>query len=241
VIYLRAALFQLAFYLWSAVMIVAFVPGLLGDRLWIVYGQRLWARGAVWLMRSLAGIRLEVRGQQYKPNGAAIVASKHQSAFDTFVYHLLLDDPAIVMKRELLWIPIYGAYCRKTRMIVVDRKAGAAALRRMIADAKAAADLGRPIVIFPEGTRAVPDAQLPYQPGVSALYAQLDLPAIPVALNSGIAWPRRKFIKRPGTIVIEFLPAILPGLDRKSFVARLTEATETATARLVAEARQNNI
>jgi 1-acyl-sn-glycerol-3-phosphate acyltransferase len=238
VIYLRAALFQLAFYLWSAVMIVAFVPGLLGDRLWIVFGQRLWAQGSVLLMQLFAGIRLEVRGQQHKPRGAAIVASKHQSAFDTFVYHLLLDDPAIVMKRELLWIPIYGAYCRKTRMIVVDRKAGAAALRRLIADARAAAGLGRPIVIFPEGTRAAPDAQLPYQPGVSALYAQLDLPVIPVALNSGIAWPRRKFIKRPGTIVIEFLPAIPPGLDRKSFVARLTEATESATARLVAEARQ---
>jgi 1-acyl-sn-glycerol-3-phosphate acyltransferase len=240
-ILLRAALFQLAFYLWTALMLVAYLPGLAFDRLVIVRGQRQWAAGAVFLLRTVAGIRLEVRGLEYRPkNAAAIVAAKHQSAFDTFIFHLLLDDPAIVMKRELLWLPIYGWYCRKTRMIVIDRKAGAAALRHLIADGKAAAVLRRPILIFPEGTRAAPGARLPYQPGVSALYGQLDLPVVPVALNSGLFWPRRQFIKRPGTIVIEFLPPIPPGLPRKEFVTRLTEATETATARLVAEGRNGS-
>ncbi|HUN53010.1 MAG TPA: lysophospholipid acyltransferase family protein [Candidatus Sulfotelmatobacter sp.] len=238
-IVLRAALFQLAFYLWTALMLVAYLPGLAFDRLVIVRGQRQWTDGTVFLLRTLAGIRLELRGLQHRPRGAAaIFAAKHQSAFDTFIFHLLLDDPAIVMKRELLWLPIYGWYCRKTRMIVVDRTAGAAALRRLVADGKAAAALRRPILIFPEGTRAAPDARLPYQPGVSALYGQLDLPVVPVALNSGLFWPRRRFIKRPGTIVVEFLPPIPPGLARKDFVARLTGEIETATARLVAEGRR---
>ncbi|HYM32091.1 MAG TPA: lysophospholipid acyltransferase family protein [Candidatus Cybelea sp.] len=236
---LRALLFQIAFYVWTVAMNLAFLPALAGSRLWVVYGQRQWARGAIALLRALAGIRLEVRGLEHRPKGAAIVASKHQSAFDTFVYHVLLDDPALVMKRELVWIPVYGWYCLKTRMIIVDRKAGAAALRRMIADARAAVALNRPIVIFPEGTRTAPGERRAYQPGIGALYGQLGLPVVPVALNTGLRWPRRRFLKFPGTMVVEFLPPIPPGLERKSFVARLESVIEGATARLVAEGRGN--
>lgn len=232
----RSTLFNLAFYLWAAVMNIAFLPTLAGPRAAVVRGQAWWAAGNVKLLAWLAGIGLEVRGREHMPKGAAIVASKHQSVFETFVYHMLLDDPAIVLKKELLAIPLYGWYTRKTDMVPVDRTGGAAALREMLRAAQAAADRGRPILIFPEGTRAAPGARPPYQPGVAALYGRLGLPAVPVALNSGHFWPRRRFLRHPGTIVVEFLEPIPPGLDRRRFMALLRERIDEATARLEAEA-----
>ncbi|SLN26441.1 lysophospholipid acyltransferase family protein [Oceanibacterium hippocampi] len=231
--FLRSLVFNIAFWLWSAIMNLAFLPGLLGDRLLIVRGQRLWTRGVIVLMRLFAGIRLEIRGRENLPDGPFILAAKHQSAFDTMVFHDLLDDPAIVMKRELLSIPIYGWYCRKTEMIAVDRKAGASALKDMVRQAEAAAAKGRPIVVFPEGTRGQPGAALPYQPGVAALYARLGLPCVPMALNSGLLWGRRSFAKRPGTMVMEILPAIPPGLDRKTFAAELERRIEERSRALL--------
>ena len=228
----RSILFNVAFYVWALIMNVLFVPGLLGSRMITVWGQARWAAGNVWLMRWLAGITLEVRGRENMPDGACIVASKHQSAFDTFIVHLLFHDPAVVLKKELLSIPIYGWYTRKTQMIAVDRGGGAKALKDMIAAAQRAADQGRPIFIFPEGTRTAPGAEVPYQPGVAALYKRLDLPVIPMALNSGLVWPRRSFLRKPGTIVIEFLEPIAAGLDRKVFMDVLRDRIETATRRL---------
>jgi len=235
-ILIRSALFQVAFYLWTALSLVLCTPLLLGPRRGVIRAQDYWARGALWLLQVLAGIRLEVRGREHLPQGAAIVASKHQSAFDTFIYHLLLPDPAIVMKRELMLIPFYGWYARRAGMIVVDRKAGANALKRLVRDAKAALGLNRQILIFPEGTRTAPGVRLPYQPGVVALYSQLNAPLVPVALNSGLHWPRRRFRKYPGTITIEFQPPIPPGLPRKEFSARLEQAIESASDRLAGAA-----
>jgi len=237
---LRALLFNISFYVWSVAMVVAFAPALLLPWQVTVWGQRCWARGVNWLMRHTAGIDVEVRGREHLPAGGSIVASKHQSAWDTLIWHAVLDDPAIVMKRELLWIPIYGWMCMKTRMIPVDRKAGPAALKAMLQRARAAVAAGRPIVIFPQGTRTAPGTtvdEVPYQPGVAALYRGLDVPAVPVALNSGLFWPRRSFRRYPGTIVLEFLPAIPSGLKRRDFEATLTARIEGATARLEAEAR----
>ena len=141
------------------------------------------------------------------------------------------------MKQELVKVPIVGPYMRAMEMIPVDRKAGARALRQMVEDARAAASTGRAILIFPQGTRVAPGAKAPYHPGTAALYVGLGVPVIPVALNSGMYWSRNAFWKRPGKIVVEFLPPIPPGLDRKAFMARLEETLETATARLEAEAR----
>ncbi len=234
--WVRSALFQAAFYLWTAVMVVIFVPALLGPKSWTVKGQAIWAQGVVLLLRGLARIRLEVRGIGNLPQGAAIVASKHQSAFDTLIYHRLLRDPAIVMKKELLKIPIYGSYSLKVGMIPVDRKAGAAALRALLKGAEAAKAQSRPILIFPEGTRTAPGVRVSYQAGISALYKGLGLAVVPVALNSGLFWPRRTFAKWPGTIVIEFLPAIPPGLARQEFMARLETAIEETSERLAREA-----
>ncbi|HEX9569826.1 MAG TPA: lysophospholipid acyltransferase family protein, partial [Rhodospirillales bacterium] len=191
-------------------------------------------------LERLAGIGYEVRGRERLPEPPCILAVKHQSAWDTLIWHLIADDPAIVMKRELLALPIYGAYCRKTEMIAVDRKAGASAMRAMLEAARAAAAAGRPIVIFPQGTRTAPGtptAAAPYLPGVSALYRGLGLPVVPVALNSGLFWPRRSFLRRPGRIVLEYLEPIPPGLPRAAFMAELEGRIETATRRLEVEAR----
>ncbi len=232
---LRSAAFQIAFYAWTILMLLLYLPALLVPRLVIVNGMTLWARGVLFLLRRIAGITFEARGAGIAPGTAVILAAKHQSAFDTLIFHVLVHDPALVMKRELLAIPVYGWHARKVGMIAIDRKNGAAALRRLVQAARDAAAMHRPIVIFPQGTRTAPGVSAPYQPGIAALYAKLDLPVVPLAVNSGLFWPRRRFAKYPGTIVFEFLPAIPPGLPRRQFMAELESAIETASLRLAAE------
>jgi 1-acyl-sn-glycerol-3-phosphate acyltransferase len=237
-ILVRSALFNIAFYLWTAGMSILWLPALLGPRQWSVRGQAIWARGVMGLMRVLAGIRIEIRGTKNLPDGPALIASKHQSAWDTIVYHMALDDPAVVMKRELFLIPVYGWYASKVRMIPIDRRGGPKAVRAMIRASRQAAKAGRPIVIFPEGTRVAPGLRAPYRPGIGGLYTQLGVPVVPVALNSGLFWPRRKFSRRPGTIILEFLPPIPPGFKRAELITALEERLEPATDALIAEAQR---
>ena len=237
-IFLRSLAFNLAFYIWTtanmllALPIVFFTP-----RVFIIRWMALWARGVFALMRQLAGITVEIRGRDHLPEGACIVAAKHQSAWDTLAFHVVVPDPAMVMKQELMWIPIYGAYSRRAGMIPVNRSGGATALRAMLKSARAARDLGRQIVIFPQGTRVSADAagaDIPYQAGVAALYRDLAVPVVPVAVNSGQHWPRRRFVRPPGKIILEFLPPVAPGLDREAFLSALRERIEPATLRLIA-------
>ncbi len=218
-------------------MNLAFLPMLAFDRIWIVRGQTIWTNGIILLLRAICDLRVEIRGKEHLPKGAVLVACKHQSAFETMIFHRITRDPAVIMKKELLNIPIYGWYCRKTKMITVDRKGHAAALKSMLTQAQAALDDERPIIIFPEGTRSPLDQDLPFQPGVAALYSKLKQPVVPVALNTGLFWPRKSFLCRPGVMVIEFLPAIEPGLDRKVFMAELKSRIEAKTTELVAEGR----
>lgn len=235
-IFIRSLLFNVAFYLWTSVMFLLSLPALLLP-VGAVWGLgRVWVCGTVLLLRIFVGLTHEVRGLAHRLPGAALYAVKHQSAWDTLIFALLLDRPAIVLKQELLNLPLFGWYMRKCRMIPVDRKGRAAALRRMAADARDRASAGRPILIFPEGTRVAPGHRRPYQPGAAALYAALGLPVVPVALNSGLFWGRRSFHKLPGEIVVEFLPPIAPGLDRRIFMARLEDAIETAADRLAGAA-----
>jgi len=235
---IRSALFFLCFWLWSIFMNILFLPMLAFDRIWIVRGQEIWARGIVVLMRAICGLRVDVQGKEYIPNGKALIACKHQSAFETMALHWLVKDPAVILKKELLSIPIYGWYCHKTKMIAVDRKGQAAALRSMIAQADQALKDERQIIIFPEGTRTGVDDTLAFQPGIAALYSKLATPVIPVALNTGLFWPRKKFICRPGVITIKFLPPIEAGLDRKLFMKRLKQEIDENTANLVKDARE---
>ena len=230
---LRSIAFNIAFYVATMLISILGAPLLLFPRSWAMTGLRFHARVALWMQRAIIGTRVEVRGLHHLPNGPVIVASKHQSAWDTFGLIPLLRDPALIMKAELMDIPLYGWYSRKFGMIPIRREKGPAALRELLREATKRRDMGREIVIFPEGTRRGPGAPPDYKPGIVLLYEALDVPVCPVALNSGLFWPRRKFARYPGTILVEFLPPIAPGLDRKTFRARLSDAIETACDRLL--------
>jgi 1-acyl-sn-glycerol-3-phosphate acyltransferase len=197
---------------------------------------RLWARSIIWLLRVICGIRLRVTGLEHLAPGAAIIASKHQSAFDTFVWPALLEQTSYVLKRELLNLPFWGRVARHSGAVAVDRDGGGAALRGMVRDAKRVLDEGRPLVIFPEGTRSAPGERVPYQPGVAALVMGSGAPCYPVATNSGRCWGRRAFHKTPGVISISILPALPAGMPRKPLMETLEAQIETETARLMADA-----
>lgn len=235
---LRSIVFQITFLLWSTlVALYGLIPLALKRR------QHLFAIGGIWsdginlLLRWICNIRIRIEGAEHIPAGPAMIAAKHQSLWDTAIVLRLFRGPAIVMKQELLRIPIYGALCRAQGMIAVDRDGGAKALKQMLKDARAAAHDGRKILIFPQGTRTLPGESAPYQPGVVALYRDLKLPVVPVALNSGFFWPKHGVLRRPGTIVLRFLPVIPAGLDRDAFMQELETRIESANAALEAEPR----
>ncbi|HXP13543.1 MAG TPA: lysophospholipid acyltransferase family protein [Stellaceae bacterium] len=236
-LFLRSAVYQIAFLIWTAALGIAGLPLLLASRRAVMIFGTFWSRGVLVLLRIICGLDYELRGGANLPAGPVIVAMKHQSAWETFATPVLFEDAASVIKRELAWVPFYGWYTMKAGSIAIDRGAGARALRSMLADASKVKAQGRKIVIFPEGTRGAVDEARPYLPGVAALYQYLDLPLVPVAVNSGLFWKRRGFLRRPGTVLIEILPAISPGMDRRAVMERLRAEIETATARLVAEAR----
>ena len=180
-----------------------------------VWLARIWARATLWGLRVFAGIDMRVTGSA--PHGGVLVAAKHMSMWDTLALYLTLDDPAIVLKRQLLYIPFYGWFLWKATAIAIDREAGAPALRKMTAAAKKVIGEGRPILIFPEGTRKKPGALPDYKPGVAAIYGTLGVPCVPVALDSGRYWTG--FRKIPGTITLAFLEAIPPGPEARSLHA----------------------
>ena len=233
--WVRALAFNFAVFAWTAILGVIGLPLLLAPRSVTMRFGRFWASSVLSLLKVIVGLDHEIRGLDRIPRGGCIIAMKHQSAWDTLILPVVLRDPAPVLKRELLLLPIYGWYAARTGPIAIDRKAGGAALRRMVAAARSTAASGRPIVIFPEGTRVAPGERRPYQPGVAALYQTLALPLVPAAVNSGLYWGRRSFVKRPGRIVLEFLDPIPPGRPRDRLMAELEERIETATAALLRE------
>ena len=235
---LRSLAFNVAFFGWTLVMVVVALPALGLPRHFMAALVRFWVRGILSLMRGLVGQSVEVRGRDRLPAGACIVASRHQSALETLIVNVVLKEPAIVVKRELYAIPGFGWELRAAGTIAVDRGGGAGALKGMVRDARAAVAQGRPVVIFPEGTRTAPGSSAPFHPGIAALYSALGVPVVPAAVNSGLFWARRGFIKRRGTMVMEFLPPIAPGLERREFLTRLSEAIEGETARLIAHANK---
>ncbi|MFD0986009.1 lysophospholipid acyltransferase family protein [Methyloligella solikamskensis] len=236
--YARSLLFHFLFYFTTTAMVVLLSPLLLMPRAWSMTALNLNARLEIFLLRVIAGINLEVRGRENLMDGACIVASKHQSAFETFALVTQLRDPAYLMKKELFRIPFHGWFSHKFGMIPVARDQGAKALREMLKAAQKRTAAGREIIIFPEGTRRPVGAEPDYKTGVFLLYQALKVPCVPVALNSGMFWPRRTLLLTPGTIVFEFLPPIPAGLPRAEFLSRLEETVESASNRLVAEARE---
>jgi 1-acyl-sn-glycerol-3-phosphate acyltransferase len=235
--WLRAFLFNLVAILWTVLIGTLALPLLLLPRRVNMAFGRVWAWTVLVLLRWIVGLDHEVRGLDRLPQGGYILAMKHQSTWDALSLPIVLGDPAVIIKRELLWVPIYGWYAGRAGSIGIDRKGGAGALRRMIAAARPVAAAGRPIVIFPQGTRVAPGARAPYQPGVAALYQALGLPLVPAAVNSGLYWGRRSFLKRPGRIVLEFLDPIPPGWPRKTLTSEVERRIESATDALLHEGR----
>ncbi len=234
--YLRSFLFTLAFNATTVAMSLLVVPALVLPYRLVLVSKQLWLRVVLWQIRRVIGIDFEQRGTENIPAGPVIFAAKHQSAWDTLGPSYVQPEMVFVLKRELTWIPVWGWYLIRIGMIPIDRARGITALKRVVERARRTIALGRSVLIFPQGTRTPPGAKRPYLPGVAALYAGLGVPVVPVALNSGLFWPRRKLVKWPGTITVEYLEPIAPGLDRKTFMRTLADRIESATARLEVEA-----
>lgn len=232
---LRSVLFNVLFYLNLIVQLLLALPTLLLPGRVIVKVATFWGRTNLWLLRVACGITYEFRGLEKIPPGGLLVASKHQSFWETFALLSLFSDPTFILKRELMWIPFFGWYTWKGGMIPVDRGKRSQALAGMTVYAKEALAENRQIVIFPEGTRRAPGAEPAYKYGIVHLYAETGVPCLPIALNSGLFWPRRSFRRYPGTVRVEILDPIQPGLGKQLFFERLQRDIESATARLVAE------
>ncbi|WP_309643520.1 lysophospholipid acyltransferase family protein [Phenylobacterium sp.] len=230
---LRSFIFVTLFYLWSVFVAVGLSPVLLGPRRWTMSLIGVWGRGVVWLLEVCCDIKVEVRGKEHMPVGAALVAPKHQCMFDVFAQFAWLPHACFVMKKELTWIPFFSWFAFRARMIVVDREGHSTALRKLIRDANERFADRRQLIIFPEGTRVAPGEKADYKPGIAALYREINVPVVPVATNSGVHWPKHGFIRKPGTIVFEYLEPIMPGLKRAEFMRLLEERIETASAKLI--------
>jgi 1-acyl-sn-glycerol-3-phosphate acyltransferase len=239
VLLIRSVLFNVLFYLNLAVQIIAALPTLLMPRWGILAVARFWARTNLWLLRVVCGTKVEFRALAKIPPGPLLVAAKHQSLWETFALLLILSDPAYIMKRELMWIPFFGWYAWKAGMIPIDRSKRSQALAEMNACARRELARNRQIIIFPEGTRRPPGAEPKYKYGVAHLYVETGVPCVPIALNSGLFWPRRSIRRYPGTIRVEVLDPIPPGLAKDAFFERLQRDIEMATARLIAESERD--
>ena len=234
---LRSIAFNVLFYLNTVFCLIIGLPTFFMPYRAIVGVAKLWGRINLVLLRVVAGIDCEIRGREKIPKGPLIVASKHQSAWETFALLPLLDNPVFILKRELQWIPIFGWLTIKGRMVPVDRGGGSQALSAMIERARIELAANRQLIIFPEGTRRPAGAEPRYKVGVAHLYVAEGVPCVPIALNSGLFWPRRSLRRFPGTVVAEILDPIPPGLEKDAFFARLQNELETATAGLIAEGR----
>jgi 1-acyl-sn-glycerol-3-phosphate acyltransferase len=233
-IFLRSLVFNILFYVVFLFWVVVALPTFLMPRSAMMRVASWWATSFIWLMRRVCNIKVEFRGVEKIPKGPLIVASKHQSMWETIALLRFFEAPFFAVKRELKFIPIFGLFLIKTNMIAIDRSAGGRALIKMARRAADEVRRGRQFVIFPEGTRTAPGAPPQYKSGIALIYADCGVPCLPVALNSGLFWPRRTFMRYPGTLVVEFLDPLPSGLPREEFLTRLKAGIEEASDRLVA-------
>ena len=231
IVFLRSALINVLFFAMTIAVMIGCLPLFLGPRRWVRKATNLWARGVLHLLSAIIGLRYRIVGIENWPRGTGLIAANHQSAWETIAFLALFPPTSYVLKKELLRLPLLGWYLRRLRMIAINRAGGGRALQRLLLEAKAEGE-PRQIVIFPEGTRVPPGERRAFHSGVAALYSRLDLPITPVALNSGLFWRRRAFIKRPGIIDVEVMPAIPPGLARRRFMTELQDKIDAARQRL---------
>lgn len=242
-IILRSVFFNIFFYGFTAFCCLIFLPALLFPRPVIIAVTKFYLKGVVLIEKYILDLTYEIRGKEHLPDqGTYIVASKHQSAYETLKLHYLFHDPTIVLKRELISIPIFGTFLRKIDVIPINRSNKEEAMNAIIAGAKRMQENNRPIIIFPQGTRVPVHAttkKFPYKGGIVKMYANTDIPIIPLALNSGMFWGRNRFIKKPGKVIFEFLSPIEPGLPEKSVMRALEDRIEERTHALMLEAKQD--
>lgn len=238
---IRSLLFRISFFAVTIIQMALFAPiyFLLPHNLaWIV--PRTWIRTTLWLEKYIVGTTYEIKGIEYLPREACIIASKHQSTWETLTLVLHINDPTFILKRELMWIPGLGLFLAKMGMIPINRGTGLKALQRIIEGSKKMAMSNRQIVIFPEGTRQPPGAKPNYKSGIFPLYSELNLPVVPIALNSGLYWPKQIFYCYPGMIRCRILPAIKPGLKRREFMNCLENMIETVCDELLIAAANDH-
>lgn len=228
---IRSFLFNLAFYISSIISLILLSPLLLISQRFSKAIPRWWSSWVSFLLRLIVNTKYHIQGTI--PEDPVLFAVKHQSAWETIALNHILNRPAYVLKKELLWIPFFGFYLQKAGMIALDRGGGLNTLKNLLRQAKARIQQKRSIIIFPEGTRALPGSHNPYKKGVYILYKNLNVPVVPVALNSGVYWPKRTFMKYPGTIEVKFLSPIPPGLKETEFMERLEKDIETESLKLL--------
>jgi 1-acyl-sn-glycerol-3-phosphate acyltransferase len=238
-IIVRSIAFNVLFYLNTLIYLIAALPTFFMPYRAIIAVAKSWGRTNLVLLRAVAGIDWEVRGRAKIPNGPLLVAAKHQSAWETFALLTLFDNPVFILKHELQRIPIFGWLTIKGRMVAIDRRKGSQALTAMTERARVELADNRQLIIFPEGTRRPAGAEPRYKFGVAHLYAAEGVPCVPIALNSGLFWPRRSIRRNPGTVLVEILDPIPPGLTKEDFSTRLQNDIESATARLIEEGRRD--
>ncbi len=238
---LRSILFNAAFYANIIIRMIVLTPlYFLLPRKKAYFIPKGWATSSNWLMKNIVGTTFEIEGLENIPKGGYIFAPKHQSFWDTFGLLPWLDDPVYILKRELMWIPLFGWYIAKQRMIPVNRGAKGKVMLNVMKRAKQEVESGRQLIIYPEGTRRSPGAEPEYKYGIARMYRDLGVPVVPVAMHPGLFWPRRKFLRFPGHFKVRILPAIPPGLDPDEFYRRLVEVTEKASDDLLIETVANN-
>ena len=232
--WLRSLVFNVQIYVMMAVMAVLFFPLALWSRDGAVFACKTWCRWVLWTASWMIGLTVELRGTP--PRDPALVAAKHQSFLDIIVIFLNVPLPRFIMKRILLFSPILGQYAWRVGCVPVNRGKRGKAVAQMVQ--QVTAGLRRPgqLVIYPQGTRVAPGDRKPYKVGTAILYETMGQPCVPVATNVGLFWPKRGVYRKPGRAVVEFLPPILPGVDRDAFLSRIESDIETASNRLMAEA-----
>ena len=236
--YIRSILFYTLLVLSLIIVMVFFWFVLLLPSRFVRTFGGLWDGFVIWILRITCGVKVELRGEQYVDKGSVIYASKHQSALETFYLGYKIINSAFTLKRELYYIPIFGWFLARGGMVGIDRKAGRTSIQKMLKEARAVKEQGRPFLLFPEGTRRAIGAQPDYKTGVYMLYKDLNVPVVPVAHNAGVFWKKSSLKKHAGTVVVEFLPHIEAGLNKDEFLARLVDSIETKTNILVEEAYQ---
>jgi 1-acyl-sn-glycerol-3-phosphate acyltransferase len=236
---IRSIVFNILFYVTLVIWLIVALPTFFMPYRAIVWVAKAWGRSNLFLLRVVCGLDADFRGLEKIPAGPLIIAAKHQSAWETFALLWMFDNPTYIMKRELQWIPLFGWLAMKGRMIPVDRGAGSSGLIAMAERARKELADNRQIIIFPEGTRRPAGGEPRYKYGIVRLYAEGGVPVLPIALNSGLFWRRRSILRPPGTIVVQVLDPIPPGLEDESFMARLQDDIETATAGLIEEANRS--